>query len=171
MRALSKRIGGEKKEDHTSKRLHAHFPFAFNPISTRRLIVPQHGFFLIERNSHSVISFPDDAAREPQAIIRHDQCEGSCNRNHSDGVWKLDSCASGGKVTYHARVFIAAILSDGWLINSVPRGNPGFDHAFLHAVVRTPLYHVRAGQPRYLKLFDLADVEKFKRRWARGERL
>src|SRR5262249_12687501 len=83
---------------------------------------------LIESHAHPVVSFPDDAARQLQTIIRHDQIEPFLDRDHPDRIRKLDRGASGGKVTDRTRVFVAPILGYGSLVALVAWGDPGFVH-------------------------------------------
>lgn len=83
---------------------------------------------LLERHSHPVIPLPDDAARKLQSIIRQDQREGFFDRNETDQFGKLDRSAGSGQIAYRARIFVAAILRNGWLVDLIPRSDPGFDH-------------------------------------------
>ena len=99
-----------------------------------RPTAPRNGG-LIESNSHSVISLPNDLARKPQPIIWYDQCERRCNRDEIDGFGKLDRRARRGKVAHRAWVFVATVLGDGWLIDSVTWGNPSVDHTGVRMLV------------------------------------
>jgi len=81
-----------------------------------------------ERDTHPVISFPDDAACELQTIILDDQVEVFCKGEDADRIGKLDRSASCRDVAHDARIFVAAVLRDCSLIDAMARGDPGFDH-------------------------------------------
>lgn len=83
---------------------------------------------LVELNSHAIASLPDDTAGQLQSVIRNDQGEGPFYWNGVDGVGKLDRRTCEGEIPDFARVFVAAVLRNGWLVNLVSRSNPGFDH-------------------------------------------
>jgi hypothetical protein len=87
-----------------------------------------HGKPLIESNTYSIISLPNDMAWKPQSFIWYDQCERRCNRSKI-AVRKLERRTRRGEVAHEAWVFVAAILGDCWLIHSMARGNPSVDHA------------------------------------------
>jgi hypothetical protein len=100
-----------------------------------------------ECDSHPVISFPDDAACKLQTIILDDQVEVFCKGENVDRIGKLDRCAGCRDVAHDAGIFVAAVLSDSSLIDSMARGDPGFDHDEMsskqrrlgcHAVVNFP---------------------------------
>jgi hypothetical protein len=84
---------------------------------------------LIESDAHTVISLPDDAAWQFQAIVRHNQIEASYDGYDPHRVRKLEGCAGGGKITDRTGVFVATVFGDGPFLTLVAWGDPAF---FVH---------------------------------------
>src|SRR5690349_20783910 len=76
--------------------------------------------------SHSVIPPPDDAARQFQPIVRHNQIETSFDGNHPLVIRKLNSCSGGRKITDRTGVFVTTVFGNGRFVALVACGDPAF---------------------------------------------